>query len=199
VSLAFPPAPDTGPLPRPACSLLSPRTSPLAPLPPCGGAPGDATSSIPPLDGEGGAPFGAPGGVSTPAAVFDPPPRRRKAASDLPARGRYGDPHPGPPPSRGRERKLKTSPARLATSLGQPAMAPPLSFPPPSRRRRAFSATRGRARVGGPSASRCRRCGNRGRSLRAPPARSPANRRRATSTRCWPSRRSARPARARSS
>ena len=38
VSLAFPPAPDTGPLPRPACSLLSPQTPSLGPLPPCGGA-----------------------------------------------------------------------------------------------------------------------------------------------------------------
>jgi protein ImuA len=39
VSLAFPPAPDTGPLPRPACSLpLSPEAPSLAPLPPCGGA-----------------------------------------------------------------------------------------------------------------------------------------------------------------
>src|SRR5262245_37294577 len=45
--------------------------------------------SIPPLDGEGGAPFSAPGGVSVPASAFDPPPRRHKAASDLPTRGRY--------------------------------------------------------------------------------------------------------------
>ncbi|MGH6825711.1 ImuA family protein [Methyloceanibacter sp.] len=44
--------------------------------------------------------------MRTPAAVFDPPPRLRKAASDLPTRGRYGDPHPGPPPSRGREVSL---------------------------------------------------------------------------------------------
>jgi hypothetical protein len=57
-------------------------------LEPVGG--GGAASSIPPLDGEGGAPFGAPGGVSTPAPAFGPPPRRRKAASDLPTRGRYG-------------------------------------------------------------------------------------------------------------
>jgi protein ImuA len=39
VSLAFPPAPDTGPLPRPACSLLfSPEAPSLGPLPPFGGA-----------------------------------------------------------------------------------------------------------------------------------------------------------------
>jgi protein ImuA len=104
VSLAFPPAPDTGPLPRPACSLLAPQAPLLNSLPLCGRAPGDTTSSIPPLDGEGGALFGAPGGVRTPAAVFDHSPRRRKAASDLPTRGRYGgDPHPGPPPFGGRE------------------------------------------------------------------------------------------------
>ena len=35
-------------------------------------------------------PFGAPGGVSIPAPAFSPPPRRRKAESDLPTRGRYG-------------------------------------------------------------------------------------------------------------
>ena len=46
--------------------------------------------SIPPLDGEGGAPFSALGGVSAPVSAFGPPPRRCKAASDLPARGRYG-------------------------------------------------------------------------------------------------------------
>ncbi|MGI8725510.1 MAG: error-prone DNA polymerase [Methyloceanibacter sp.] len=46
--------------------------------------------SIPPLDGEGGAPVSAPGGVSAPVSAFGPPPRRREAASDLPARGRYG-------------------------------------------------------------------------------------------------------------
>ena len=34
VSLAFPPAPDTGPLPRPACSLLAPLRLPLV-LPGC--------------------------------------------------------------------------------------------------------------------------------------------------------------------
>jgi protein ImuA len=49
VSLAFPPAPDTGPLPRPACSLLS---SPL-PLPSLG-LPANANPS--PLPGEGIAP-----------------------------------------------------------------------------------------------------------------------------------------------
>src|SRR4029077_14783923 len=38
VSLAFPPAPDTRPLPRPSCSLLPPQTPSLGPLPPCGGA-----------------------------------------------------------------------------------------------------------------------------------------------------------------
>jgi error-prone DNA polymerase len=48
------------------------------------------TNSIPPLDGEGGAPFSAPGVVSTTASTFSPPPRRRKTASDLPTRGRYG-------------------------------------------------------------------------------------------------------------
>jgi error-prone DNA polymerase len=49
------------------------------------------TADIPPLDGEGCAPFSAPGGVSIPASTFDPPPRRHKAASDLPTRGRYGE------------------------------------------------------------------------------------------------------------
>jgi protein ImuA len=51
VSLAFPPAPDTGPLPRPACSLLSPV--PLLPLPSLG-VPANANPS--PLPGEGSAP-----------------------------------------------------------------------------------------------------------------------------------------------
>jgi protein ImuA len=51
VSLAFPPAPDTGPLPRPACSLLSPV--PSFPLPSLG-VPANANPS--PLPGEGSAP-----------------------------------------------------------------------------------------------------------------------------------------------
>ena len=49
VSLAFPPAPDTGPLPRPACSLLAPVPSlPLSSL----GVPANANPS--PGKGEGG-------------------------------------------------------------------------------------------------------------------------------------------------
>jgi len=49
VSLAFPPAPDTGPLPRPACSLLASVPSlPLSSL----GTPANANPS--PLPGEGG-------------------------------------------------------------------------------------------------------------------------------------------------
>jgi protein ImuA len=51
VSLAFPPAPDTGPLPRPACSLLSPV--PSFPLPPLGVS---ANANPSPLPGEGSAP-----------------------------------------------------------------------------------------------------------------------------------------------
>jgi protein ImuA len=51
VSLAFPPAPDTGPLPRPACSLLAPV--PSFPLPSLG-VPANANPS--PLPGEGSAP-----------------------------------------------------------------------------------------------------------------------------------------------
>jgi protein ImuA len=51
VSLAFPPAPDTGPLPRPACSLLASVPSlPLSSL----GAPANANPS--PLPGEGSGP-----------------------------------------------------------------------------------------------------------------------------------------------
>lgn len=49
VSLAFPPAPDTGPLPRPACSLLFP-----IPSLPILGVPANANPS--PLPGEGIAP-----------------------------------------------------------------------------------------------------------------------------------------------
>jgi error-prone DNA polymerase len=52
--------------------------------------------SIPPLDGEGGAPFGVPGGVNIPESAVSPPPRRRRAASDLPTRGRYGEDRSGP-------------------------------------------------------------------------------------------------------
>jgi protein ImuA len=51
VSLAFPPAPDTGPLPRPACSLLAPVSS--FPLPSLS-VPANANPS--PLPGEGSAP-----------------------------------------------------------------------------------------------------------------------------------------------
>jgi protein ImuA len=51
VSLAFPPAPDTGPLPRPACSLLAP--GPSFPLPSLN-VPANANPS--PLPGEGSAP-----------------------------------------------------------------------------------------------------------------------------------------------
>jgi len=79
VSLAFPPAPDTGPLPRPACSLLAPKA--LFP---------SVTSFLPPLDGEGGSAEGRAGWGEYPCVEEIPPPRRRKAASDLPTRGRYG-------------------------------------------------------------------------------------------------------------
>ena len=51
VSLAFPPAPDTGPLPRPACSLLAPV--PSFPLPSLS-VPANANPS--PLPGEGSGP-----------------------------------------------------------------------------------------------------------------------------------------------
>ncbi len=51
VSLAFPPAPDTGPLPRPACSLLSPASSGPSPLL---SVPANANPS--PFKGEGSAP-----------------------------------------------------------------------------------------------------------------------------------------------
>ena len=51
VSLAFPPAPDTGPLPRPACSLLAPV--PSFPLPSLS-VPANANPS--PLPGEGSTP-----------------------------------------------------------------------------------------------------------------------------------------------
>ena len=80
VSLAFPPAPDTGPLPRPACSLLAPVSSlPLSSL----GAPANANPS--PGKGEGGDGHRpSPGGGHAASAI----------RSDL---------HPGPPPSRGRE------------------------------------------------------------------------------------------------
>ena len=78
VSLAFPPAPDAG-LPRPACSLLVPK----ALLP-------SVTSFLPPLDGEGGEAEGRAGWGEYPCIEEIPPPRRHKAASDLPTRGRYG-------------------------------------------------------------------------------------------------------------
>jgi protein ImuA len=55
VSLAFPPAPDAGPLPRPACSLLSPTPSVPSPLL---GVPANANPS--PWKGEGSAPGGIP-------------------------------------------------------------------------------------------------------------------------------------------
>ena len=80
VSLAFPPAPDTGPLPRPACSLLASVPSlPLSSL----GAPANANPS--PGKGEGG-------------DGHRPSPGGGHAASAI-----RSDPHPGPPPFRGRE------------------------------------------------------------------------------------------------
>ena len=80
VSLAFPPAPDTGPLPRPACSLLAPVSSlPLSSL----GAPANANPS--PGKGEGG-------------DGHRPSPGGGHAASAI-----GSDPHPGPPHFRGRE------------------------------------------------------------------------------------------------
>ena len=78
VSLAFPPAPDTGPLPRPACSLLAPPFLHSLPLEEHPGTP------IPPLEGEGGAPLARRVGVLRQSA-------------------RRYDPHPGPPPFGGRE------------------------------------------------------------------------------------------------
>ena len=80
VSLAFPPAPDTGPLPRPACSLLASVPSlPLSSL----GTPANANPS--PLPGEGG-------------DGHRPSLGGGHAASAI-----RSDPHPGPPPFRGRE------------------------------------------------------------------------------------------------
>ena len=79
VSLAFPPAPDTGPLPRPACSLLAPVSS----LPLSLGAPANANPS--PGKGEGGDGHRpSPGGCHAASAI-------------------RSDPQPGPPPFRGRE------------------------------------------------------------------------------------------------
>jgi len=79
VSLAFPPAPDAGPLPRPACSLLSraPILSPLLREP--------ANANPSPRKGEGSAPGALGRGPGLRPVVFEP------------------DPLPDPPPSRERE------------------------------------------------------------------------------------------------
>jgi protein ImuA len=82
VSLAFPPAPDTGPLPRPACSLLSPVPSLSSPF-----LREPANSNPSPGKGEGGDGHRpSPGGGH--AATIG------------------SDPLPDPPPSRGRETPL---------------------------------------------------------------------------------------------
>ncbi len=80
VSLAFPPAPDTGPLPRPACSLLA--SVPSLPLS-SPGAPANANPS--PGKGEGG-------------DGHRPSPGGGHAASAI-----RSDPYPGPPPFREKE------------------------------------------------------------------------------------------------